>query len=510
MLAFDEARACLDGPAGPVALRRKSFDVLQYLIDRADRVVTKEEILENVWAGVTVGEDSLAQCITEIRRSLGPSGRDVIKTVPRRGYLLNVPAPTPTVPGSRDAHSSPVLPLPDRPSIAVLPFANLGGEAQDDYFSDGIAEDIIAELSRFSELFVIARNSSFQYNGKSIDVRQIGRELGVRYVLEGSVRRDAGRVRITAQLVEAATGMHLWAERYDRVLEDALAVQDEVARQIVTVLAVHVRKAESGHVLTKPPAAWQAYDYYLQAVACVTAYHASYDKETLFRGRRLLQQALAIDPAYARAQATLSSCYVSQWVHRWDDDFPWVEALDLSYRRARESVRLAPELPDAHVALGQVLTFLRQHEAAVTAVERAIALNSNLTSFRFAYTYILAGEAARAAGLLQTHMRLDPFYEPNAPMALGFAYYMLRRYEEALPLLQEAVSRAPDMAHGRYVLAITYARLGALDRAEAEVAYALRLEPWYRIGQSLTARYFKRAEDTEHLVAGLRMAGFPE
>jgi adenylate cyclase len=173
-------------------------------------------------------------------------------------------------------------------------------------------------------------------------------------------------------------------------------------------------------------------------------------------------------------------------------------------------VRLAPELPEAHIALGQALTFFRQHEAAVAAVERATVLNPNLTSFRFAYTYVLAGEAARAAQLLEMHMRLDPFYEPNAPTALGFTYYMLGRYQEALSLLQEAVSRAPHMAHGRYVLAMTYARLGKLDEAKTEVGVALRLEPWYRISQSLTARYFKRPVDTEHLVTGLRMAGFPD
>jgi tetratricopeptide (TPR) repeat protein len=332
----------------------------------------------------------------------------------------------------------------------------------------------------------------------------------VRYVLEGSVRRDAGQVRITAQLVDAETRVHIWAERYDRKLEDALAVQDEVARTIVAVLAVQVEKAEAERVLTKPPIAWQAYDYYLRAADCITAYHASYERESLFRGRNLLEQALAIDPTYARAQAALSSCYVSQWVHRWDDDCLWTAALERSYQAARESVRLAPELPDAHIALGQALTFLRQHDAAIAAVDRACVLNPNLTSFRFAYTYVLAGEAARAAQLLQMHMRLDPFYEPNAPVALGFAYYMLGRYQDALPLLREAVSRAPDMAHGRYVLAMTFARIGAREDAKAQVEIALRLEPWYRISQSLTARYFKRSEDTEHLVIGLRMAGFPE
>jgi adenylate cyclase len=505
---FDEARGCLQGPTGPVILRRKSFEVLRYLVERPDRVVSKEEMLGAVWADVVVGDDSLAQCITEVRRALGRAGREVIKTVPRRGYMLSVPPanddPAPT------ASAPAPLPLPDRPSIAVLPFANVGGLPQDDYLSDGIAEDIITELSRFSELFVIARNSSFQYNGKSIDVRQIGRELGVRYVLEGSVRRDGGQVRITAQLVDAETRVHIWAERYDRKLEDALALQDEVARRIVTVLAVHVQKAETGRVLAKPPAAWQAYDHYLRAVGCIAAYHSSYEKKDLFRGRRLLQQALAIDPAYARAHAALSSCYMSQWVHRWDDDCPWAEALDRSCRCARESVRLAPELPEAHIALGQALTFLRQHDAAVIAVERAAALNPNLTSFRFAYTYVLAGQAARAVDLLERHMRLDPFYEPNAPAALGFASNMLGRYREALPHLQEAVSRAPAMAHGYYPLATTLARLGRLDEAKVQVEHALRLEPWYRISQSLTARFFKRAEDAEHLIAGLRAAGFPE
>jgi tetratricopeptide (TPR) repeat protein len=173
-------------------------------------------------------------------------------------------------------------------------------------------------------------------------------------------------------------------------------------------------------------------------------------------------------------------------------------------------VRLAPELAEAHIALGQVLTFMRQHEAAIAAVERATVLNPNMTSFRFAYVYILAGEAARAAQLVERHMRLDPFYEPNAPIALGFAYYMLRRYQDAVPLLKEAVSRAPAMAHGRYILAMTYARLEELDKARLEVENALRVEPWYRISQSLTARYFRRPEDMEHLVGGLRKAGFSE
>lgn len=512
VFTLDTARASLLGPAGPIDLRRKSFDVLRYLAERPDRIVTKDELLEAIWPGVIVGEDSLSQCISDIRKALGPLAREIIKTVPRRGYILSISTSKSddgsertfeeSGPGRRDNA--------DRPSIAVLPFSYFGSDIAHEYLADGITEDITTELSRFSELLVIARNSSFQYKGKATDVRRIGRELSVDYVLEGSVRHEAGKVRITAQLVEAADGMHRWAERYDRTLEDVLAVQDELARAIVAVLAVHVAKAERDRILLKPPSAWQAYDHYLRAAECIAHYHSSYDKGSLINARRLLKQALLIDPDYARAHAGLSNVYMSFWVHRWDDECSWSESLDRSYRSAIDAVRLGPNLPEAHIALGQSLTFLRQHEAAVAAVERAIQLNPNLTSFRFSYILVLAGEAERAVELLQSHMRLDPFYQPNAPVALAYAHYMLEQYEEALPHLLEAAARAPKMAHCRYVLAMTYAQLGRIDEAKHEVAHALRLEPWYKISNSLTAAYFRYPEDREHLVDGLRKAGFPD
>ncbi len=508
---LDTARASLHGPEGRIELRSKSYDVLRYLAERPERVIPKEEVLGAVWPDVTVGDDSLAQCISDIRRALGPSGREIIKTVPRRGYLLTIPADT--IDAARARHAAAAASRPhtqDRPAIVVLPFSNFGNDSDQEFLADGITEDITTELSRFSELLVIARNSSFQYKGKQVDIRKVGRDLAVDYVLEGSVRREHNKVRVSAQLIETVNGMHRWAERYDRSLEDVLAVQDEVARAIVSVLAVQVQKAERERVLLKPPSAWQAYDHYLRAGECVAAYHSSYDKKSLVAARRLLGQALTIDPDYARAHAALSNAYMSFWIHRWDDECPWAEALDRCYRSAADAVRLAPDLPDAHIALGQALTFLRQHRAAVAAVERATALNPNLTSFRFSYILVLAGEAARAVELLTSHMRLDPFYQPNAPVALAYAYYMLKRYEEALPLLLEAASRAPNMAHCRYVLAMTYAQLEQQADAAREVAHALRLEPWYRISNSLTASYFIDGEDRDHLIDGLRKAGFPD
>ena len=240
---------------------------------------------------------------------------------PVRGYKIGVSG-TPSV--AADAMKSaqkPAFTVPDKPSIAVLPFTNLSGDQKEDYFSDGITEDIITELSRFSELFVIARNSSFQYKGKSPDIRQVGRDLGVRYVLEGSIRRGGDRVRITAQLIDATTGAHRWAERYDRELKDVFAVQDELARTIAVILAAHLNKAETERALLKAPTTWKAYDYYMRAAGTFASFWSSMLIEELYETRRLLEAAIELDPNYARPYTTLSFTYIAAAQNRVDDDF---------------------------------------------------------------------------------------------------------------------------------------------------------------------------------------------
>ena len=259
--------------------------------------------------------------------------------------------------GSRS--TTPYLPLPDKPSIAVLAFTNMSGDQGQDYLSDGITEDIITDLSKFSELLVIARNSSFQYKGKSVDIREVGRELGVRYVLEGSIRRAGERIRISAQLNDATTGAHRWADRYDRKLDDTFAVQDEVVRTIVAVLAVQVNRAETERALAKPPAVWLAYDHYLRAAHALALFNSSFNKVELLQARRGLERSLAIDPNHARAHAALSRSSMELWIRRWDDDRPWTAAIEAAYQSAREAVRLAPNLSDAYVALGWALTCFR-------------------------------------------------------------------------------------------------------------------------------------------------------
>jgi TolB-like protein len=245
-----------------VAIEPQVFDVLVHLIQHRDRVVSRDDLLASVWGRRIVSESTLSSRISAARSAIGDSGEGqrLIKTLPRKGFRFVGRVREEEGPGRGGTPAElprPALALPDKPSIAVLAFANMSGDPGQDYFSDGITEDIITGLSRFSELFVIARNSSFQYKGKSPDIRQVGRELGVRYVLEGSIRRAGDRVRITAQLIDAMTGAHRWAEHYDREVQDVFAVQDEVSRAIVAILVAQVNKAEAERALLKPPATWR-------------------------------------------------------------------------------------------------------------------------------------------------------------------------------------------------------------------------------------------------------------
>src|SRR4051794_14868625 len=246
---LDLERLCLLGPAGQLKLRPKSFEVLRYLAEHAGQAVTKEELIAAIWPDVTVSEESLTRCISDIRLAIGDVAQRIIRTLPKRGYLLEGPVSR----GGKEPGASPRLPA-DIPSIAVLAFANLSQDPNQEYFCEGITEDIITELSRFSELLVIARNSSFQYKGRSVDVRQIGSELGARYILEGSIQSSDGTVRITAQLIDAARGTHLWADRFDRKLGDTFSIQDEIARMISARLAMQIDDAEAHRPLVKPTA----------------------------------------------------------------------------------------------------------------------------------------------------------------------------------------------------------------------------------------------------------------
>jgi len=516
--ALDTERRELRRDQALVAIEPKVFDLLAFVIEHRQRVVSRDDLIAQVWDGRIVSESALARCISEARSAIGDDGeaQRLIKTLPRKGLRF-----VGVVRGERDlsevaeADAKPGKPaplsLPDKPSIAVLAFTNMSGDPGQEYFSDGITDDIITELSRFSELFVIARNSSFQYKGKSPDIRQVGRELGVRYVLEGSIRCAGDRVRISAQLIDAVTGAHRWGERHDRELKDVFAVQDEVSRAFVTILVAHVNKAEIERTINKAPETWQAYDYFLQATDTRASFGSSWKVAELYEARRLLEQSIAIDPNYARAYAMLAQIQMTAWLVSLDGDHLNPASLDRAYHLARKAVQLDPNLPEAHAALGFVLGRRREHEAAVAEFERAMALNPNFTDWRHGDALMFAGDSARAIEAGERLRRLDPFYPPIAPLTLGLAHYLLRQYSQALPLMRECASRAPNSRVAHVFLAATHAQLGNIEQARAEAAEVLRIEPKYTIeGTQARTTPFKRREDAEHFFDGLRKAGLPE
>ncbi|MBI3025768.1 MAG: adenylate/guanylate cyclase domain-containing protein [Candidatus Tectomicrobia bacterium] len=369
------------------------------------------------------------------------------------------------------------LPLPDKPSIAVLPFANLSGDTSQEYFSDGMTEEIITALAKFPGLFVIARNSTFRYKGKAVDIRRVGRELGVGYVLEGSVRKADQRVRVTAQLIDARTEAHKWAERYERPLTDIFALQDEMTERIVSTLVAQVAKADLERALRKGTKDLGAYDYLLRGHEL----RRRGSKEATFQARRMFEKAIGIDPAYAEAYAGLSG--------------------------------LDGSLPSAYANLGMGLVRQGQHEEGIAAIEKAISLNPNdaASYINLAGAVTFAGKPTEAIRLVKKAMRLDPFYPPLWDFILGRAHFYLRQHEKALPPLKASTDRAPNSWSFHAFLAATYAHLGRQGEARAEIAQVRRLWPDVtvrKIGE--LGAIYKYKEFLEHYLEGLRKAGLPE
>ena len=391
------------------SLRPKSFDALRFLLENSGRLISKDEFIKTIWPNTVVSDDSLTSCVSDVRRAVGDLDQTVIKTVPRRGYIFTASV-TVREPVDSQAAMKEALEraLPEKPSLAVLPFTNMSCDPAQEYLSDGMTEDIITELTRFRDLFVIARNSSFQYKGKAVDIRQIGRELGVRYVLEGSIRRAGDSVRISAQLIDVQLGMHLWAERYDRRLEDAFAVQDEVARAIATVLVSHVTRAEQERTRLKPPSSWRAYDYCIQGFDLFVAFMTTYKRSELHAARQALQHAIELDPGYARAHAVLSNVEAVFWSHQVDSSYLDPVVLDRAARLSQKAVQLDPHLPQAYGSRILPLTWTHQHDAALAAIERALLLNPNFIDTRFVPGYLYAGAFDRCIECARTTMRFDP------------------------------------------------------------------------------------------------------
>jgi adenylate cyclase len=505
---LDCRRGALTGERGDIALRPKSFEVLRFMIENAGRLVSRDHVLDAVWPGVTVTEESLTQCVSELRQALGDSEQRIIKTVPKRGYRFAVPV------GSDPDASSSTIDLPsstyrmvDGPSIAVLPFANLSGDTSQEYLSDGITEDIINGLSQFSDLSVISRNSSFSYKGRAIDVREVGRQLGVRYLVEGSVRRFGDRIRITAQLVDAPSGVRRWAERFDRQLGDIFSVQDEITQAVVSIVVAHLGNAEGERTARKNPSSWTAYDLLLQGEQALRTYEQSWAPNHLYEARRLFAEAYKVDADNARICAMLGHTYVRGYAEPLIEELGDRRIADHGYELVSKAVSLDPNLPLARAYLGWALFWLHQPEAAVAEYERAIALNSNFSDWRFPAVLAYAGAPKRALEVVQAQFRLDPFHPPHMHAFQGHALYMLKRYQEALTPLRECIRRGPQVLLGHVWLAATLIRLGERAEARAIIADVMQRAPLMTLKRWPAPSLYRDPHDGEHMIEALREAG---
>ena len=504
-LTLDLERLCLLGPVGPIRLRPKSFEVLRYLAEHAEQTVIKDELIAAVWPDVTVSEESLTRCISDVRLAIGDDAQRIIKTLPKRGYLLEGPVTR----DGKGVDRSPRSPA-DLPSIAVLAFANLSQDPSQDYFCEGITEDIITELSRFSELLVIARNSSFQYKGRSVDVRQIGTELNARCILEGSIQSSDGTVRITAQLIDAVRGTHLWADRFDRKLGDTFSIQDEIARMIAARLAMHIDDAEAHRPLAKPTASWEAYDYFLRGNYLLNRLLTGVPVTELYKARELLERSIELDPAFARPYAALATSHSVAWINPVNQEYQTKETLQRVFELAQKAVELGPNEAFGHKVLANAAMFRRDGIACLAAWQRVFAINPNHCDWRYGQCLVLLGQPEEGLAAIRRHMRLDPFFPPHALMVEGLAHLVERRYQQALPPFREMMARAPDFRNGRLMLAATYAHMEELDEARRQVKELLRIEPDCSLKKLSRQHYFHSAEQGLHMLEGLRKAGVPE
>jgi adenylate cyclase len=401
------------------------------------------------------------------------------------------------------AGSAPAL--PEKPSIAVLPFQNMSGDTEQEYFADGITEDLITDLSKISGLFVIARNSSFVYKGRSVKVQEIGRDLGVRFVLEGSVRKAGNRVRITAQLIDAGSGGHLWAERFDRDLTDIFSTQDEVVETIVGALAITLTPGEEQRLRRRGTENVEAYETWLRARELL----GGGTRESVVQSRAMYRRSIAIDPAFANPHAGLALAEIMDYINDWAAD-P-AAALDEAERCAHRALELSPQEPVTHLALGNVLLWRRNHEGALSEFRRALALDRSYAQGYSATGMVLmyAGRPAEALEPIAMAMRLDPHYATIVLHFLAQAHFALGSYETAARYLVDRIARNPSTDASRMLLASCYGHLGRTDDARKTWAELLEVNPQFSLMQRGRVLPYKNASDFQRIADGLGKAGLP-
>jgi adenylate cyclase len=511
---LDPVRRELSRNGASVKIEPKVFDLLMHLIENRHRVVSKDDLIAQVWGSRIVSDSALTHAINAARNAIGDDGKAqrLIRTSSRWGYRFvgsvrlqagAEPAPGPA--GAASSPNGPALPLPDKPSIAVLPFHNIGDDSEQEYFVDGLAEDIITALSRFKSLFVIARNSSFTYKGRAVDIRHVGRELGVRYVLEGSVRKGGNRVRITAQLIDAISGAHVWAERYDRDVSDVFAVQDEMTASVAGLIEPALAGAEQQRVLRKPPDRLDAWEAYQRGLWHFYKYGPEENQTAL----TFFRQAIALDPNFAPGH--YGYALALQWDIWHYSARPFEEVQGTPRDEALVAVSLDDKDAMAHAVLAHMLMWGSEWEAAIAEARTALALNPNNAFVISMLGCVLGfgGHRDEALDRLHQAMRASPHDPLTWLWTLWTAFIQLsaRKFDAALETLHPLVRLRPGLAPAYELMAACLAHLGRLDDASA-VLERIPAQFSEQLRRHQLRPPWIRPEDYAIRQEGLRLAGY--
>jgi TolB-like protein/tetratricopeptide (TPR) repeat protein len=495
-----------------VTVEPQVFDLLCFLIEKREHVVSRDDLIASVWGGRIVSESTISSRINAARYAIGDSGatQRLIRTFPRKGFRFigeareGQPKRKPDRPSKESSETSANadnrarrLPSSEKPSIAVLSFTNLSGDPEQDYFAEGIAEDIINELSRFSSIFVLARNSSFQYRRKPLDRKGIGRELDANYIVEGSVRRLGPQIRVSVRLIDAATDRHVWTERYDCRIEELFSVQDEIVRAVVTSSEQRIADKEAELVARRPPDSWVAYDFYLQAR------HDLADFESYTKAEAPLLRALEADPRFAEAYAMLTHVEMAKY---WKDGD--TSHIDKAHEYARRSLSLDANQSAGHNAMSLVCAFHDRMDRALTHVNSALTLNPNNTmaAVNRAQWLAFSGECSNAIEELEILLKRDPIPPSWYWDTKGSILFQLKRYQDAIDAYSMVIDRQP------WQLAYTAASLAYLERIEEarlQVDSLLSSHPAMNVSKMMKIERWQTPEARDHLVQGLKLAGLP-
>ena len=515
MLDLDRRELRRGGETIPV--EPQVFDVLVYLVQNRDRVVSKDDLIASVWDKRIVSESTLASRINAARKAIGDNGKEqrLVRTIPRRGFRFVGIVQTQPIDGQpnygTEALSGEIpeppraaLPLPDRPAIAVLPFTNMSDDPVQEYFSDGISEDIITALSKLRWFFVIARNSSFIYKGNAVHMKQVAAELGVGYVVEGSVRKGGDRVRITVQLNDVTTGSHIWAEHYDRDLTDVFAVQDEITEAIVAAIEPQIYAAENFRARRKPPNNMDAWDLVIRALS----HYWRVTREDNVVAQALLEKAIAIDPDYGQALGVLATSH-SFCAHMGWSDF--ATAVTIAERSAQAAVLADSEDAWAHHALASVHLARRRFDDSLSEFELALRLNPNFSLAQGYYGLALSycGRWEEGDAAARRALRLSP-RDPVSALYYGIAAYAQfvgRNYEEAIRLSREALRQRGDFVGAHRVLTAAAGMAGQTEVAKLALQDLRRTQPNVTLAWIAKEMPWRDQAHSEHYLQGLRSAG---